>query len=178
MPSPVAQQPESQGRARAAALAAWPGCLESGFPIQNRQSGARVQIEHRHWQATGPRGPCGSSSQPQPEGHVPAPLPIAAAEFNPPEPESRRLFTQSPNLKCTGAQTRKSPIPVPPIPDFAGKRGGNPRFPARPESGKRESPIPDSAGNGNRGPDWPQIGKSGIPLCVSTSCTILGWMLP
>ena len=65
-------------------------------------------------------------------------------------------------------QTRKSPIPVPPIPDLAGKRGGNPRFPTRPELGNRESPFPDSAGNGNRGPDWPQIGKSGIPLCVST----------
>jgi hypothetical protein len=44
----------------------------------------------------------------------------------------------------------------------------------RPESGNREPPFPDSAGNGNRGPDWPQIGKSGMPLCVSTACTILG----
>ncbi len=38
-------------------------------------------------------------------------------------------------------------MPVPPIPDLAGKRGGNPRFPTRPESGNREFPIPDSAGN-------------------------------
>jgi hypothetical protein len=50
-----------------------------------------------------------------------------------------------------------------------------PRFPIWPdsESGNRESPIPDLAGNGNRGPDWPQIGKSGMPVCVSTACTIL-----
>ena len=88
--------------------------------------------------------------------HRPRPL-LARAEQHARRPEP------------TAGQTRKSPIPVPPIPDFAGKRGGNPRFPARPESGKRESPIPDSAGNGNRGPDWPQIGKSGIPLCVSTA---------
>ncbi len=64
-------------------------------------------------------------------------------------------------------QTRKSPSPVPPIPDFAGKRGGNPRFPAGPESGNRESPILDSAGNGpgNRGPDWPgrKSGNRGCP---------------
>ena len=32
-------------------------------------------------------------------------------------------------------QTRKSPIPVPPIPDWAGNRGGNPRFPIRPGTG-------------------------------------------
>ena len=38
----------------------------------------------------------------------------------------------------------------------------------------REPPFPDSVGNGNRGPDWPQIGKSGIPLCVSTAAAILG----
>ena len=38
-------------------------------------------------------------------------------------------------------QTRKSPIPVPPIPDLAGKRGGNPRFPTRPESGIGKSPV-------------------------------------
>ena len=38
-------------------------------------------------------------------------------------------------------QTRKSPIPVPPIPDWAGKRGGSPRFPTPPESGIGESPV-------------------------------------
>jgi hypothetical protein len=41
-------------------------------------------------------------------------------------------------------QTRKSPIPGrPPIPDLAGKQGGNPRFPGptRPESGIRKSPV-------------------------------------
>jgi hypothetical protein len=53
---------------------------------------------------------------------------------------------------------RKSPVPFPPaIPDLAGKRGWNPGFPIRPESGigNRESgnpPIPDSAWNGKRGP--------------------------
>jgi hypothetical protein len=71
---------------------------------------------------------------------------------------------------CTAArqhdganQTRKSPGPIPRrspiIPDLAGKRGGNPRFPTRPESGNGGpisrsgnggSPFPDSAGNGKR----------------------------
>ncbi len=51
-------------------------------------------------------------------------------------------------------ETRKSPIPVPPIPDFAGKQGGNPRFPIRPGPGMGEPPFPDSAGNGKRAPDW------------------------
>jgi hypothetical protein len=43
--------------------------------------------------------------------------------------------------------------------------GGSP-FPTRPESGSGNPPI--RPGNGNRGPDWPQIGKSGITLRVST----------
>ncbi len=81
------------------------------------------------------------------------------------------------------AQTRKSPIPVPPIPDLAGNRDtGNPRFPIWPgiagDTGNPRFPIRPARGIGNRGPDSPQIGKSGMPLCVSTSCTILGWMLP
>jgi hypothetical protein len=52
-------------------------------------------------------------SQPQPEGHVPSPLPIAAAEFKP--PESRRAFGKSPNLKCTGARL-VDPVPSPHMP--------------------------------------------------------------
>ncbi len=51
----------------------------------------------------------------------------------------------------------ESQIPVPPaggpIPDLAGNRGGNPRFPIPPKSGNGESPIPDSTA----------IGKQGIP---------------
>jgi hypothetical protein len=54
-------------------------------------------------------------------------------------------------------QTRKSPIPVPPIPDLAGKRAGSPRFPTRPESGIGKSPVSRLAANlspaGNRGCD-------------------------
>jgi hypothetical protein len=69
---------------------------------------------------------------------------------------------------------RKSPIPVPPIPDLAGKRGRESPIPDSAGIGNREPPFPDSVGNGNRGPDWPQIGKSGIPLCVSTAAAILG----
>ena len=50
---------------------------------------------------------------------------------------------------CTSyKQTRKSPIPVPPIPDLAGNRGLPPGI------GGGESPIPDSAG----------IGKQRIPV--------------
>ena len=76
----------------------------------------------------------------------------------------------------TAAQTRKSPIPVPPIPDSAGKRG-------------RESPIPDSAGIGNREPPFPdspgrerrelesgsrlaanrEIGDTPLPVCEYSS---------
>ena len=36
---------------------------------------------------------------------------------------------------------REAPIPVPQIPDLAGKRGGNPRFPTPPESGIGKSPV-------------------------------------
>ena len=56
-------------------------------------------------------------------------------------------------LALVERQTRKSPIPVPPIPDLAGKRGGNFRFPIGP-AGNRESgngPFPDSAGNRESG---------------------------
>ncbi len=38
-------------------------------------------------------------------------------------------------------QTRKSAIPVPPIPDLAGKRRGNFRFPTRPGTGIGKSPV-------------------------------------
>jgi hypothetical protein len=43
----------------------------------------------------------------------------------------------------TATPTRKSPIPVPPIPDFAGKRRGNFRFPTRtrPGTGIGKSPV-------------------------------------
>jgi hypothetical protein len=62
------------------------------------------------------------------------------------------------------AQTRKSPIPVPPIPDLAGNRGRESPIPDSAEIGNREIPrFPIWPGNGNRGPDSPQIGKSGIP---------------
>jgi hypothetical protein len=46
----------------------------------------------------------------------------------------------------SGSQTRKSPIPVPPIPDLAGNREFPPGIgDSRRESGIGESPIPDSA---------------------------------
>jgi hypothetical protein len=54
----------------------------------------------------------------------------------------------------TETRARKSPVPVPPIPDLAGNRGGNPRFPIRPESGL--GGFPDSLQIGNL--------KSGIPF--------------
>ena len=81
-------------------------------------------------------------------------------------------------------QTRKSPIPVPPIPDWAGNRGGNPRRAPIPvgigrnrETGNPRFPI--LPGTGIAVPiGRAQIGKSGIPVCVSAACTILGWMLP
>jgi len=93
-----------------------------------------------------------------------------------------RHRTATPSLHPP-VQTQTDPeppnsCPVPPIPDLAGKRGGNPRFPIQPGPGTGEPPFPDSAGTGKRGPDWPQIGTSGMALCVSTAGTILGWMLP
>ncbi len=57
-------------------------------------------------------------------------------------------------------QTPKSPIPVPPIPDWAGNRESGSRLAANREIG-----------------DTLRLSES-QPLCVSTSCTILGWMLP
>ncbi len=82
----------------------------------------------------------------------------------------------------------------PPDPEIPDSRSPDSRFGRESPRGGNSSPIPDSAGTGNReiprfpiwpgignrGPDgdWPQIGKSGIPVCVSPACTILGWMLP
>ena len=84
-------------------------------------------------------------------------------------------FSRDARVRFRRDQTRKSPIPVPPIPDLAGNRGRESPIPDSAEIGNREIPrFPIWPGIGNRGPDWPQIGKSGIPLCVSTSCTILG----
>jgi hypothetical protein len=53
-------------------------------------------------------------------------------------------------------ETRKSrapiQVPVPPIPDLAGKRGGNPRFPIRPGPGIAvPGPAAGIAGAGSRG---------------------------
>ena len=53
-----------------------------------------------------------------------------------------------------------------PDPEIPNSRSPDSRFGG--ETG-REPPFPDSAGNGKRGPDWPQIGKSGMPLCASTA---------
>ncbi len=65
---------------------------------------------------------------------------------------------------CQGEQTRKSPIPVHPIPDLAGNRGGNFRFPIGRESGiRRESGrFPIRPGTGNRGPDSASRGFPGL----------------
>jgi hypothetical protein len=80
-------------------------------------------------------------------------------------------------------QTRKPPIDSrSPHSRFGRETGRKSPFPDSARTGKQGTPVSpaDSAGNGNRGPSpdcqWPQIGKSGIPLCVSTStaCTILG----
>jgi hypothetical protein len=79
-------------------------------------------------------------------------LPVMASD----RPGQARFITRpkSEAMRLGANQTRKSPIPVPPIPDLAGKRG-------------RESPIPDSAGIGNREiPRFPigrKSGNRGIP---------------
>jgi hypothetical protein len=66
----------------------------------------------------------------------------------------RRLTLAWPDLSAT--QTPKSPIPVPPIPDLAGRRVGNHRFPIRPESGIGVPPGAAAAGRGFGGlvPPW------------------------
>jgi len=53
-------------------------------------------------------------------------------------------------------QTRKSPIPVPPIPDF---------WPGNGEG----IPLPDSAGTGNRGPETGNRGPAGGTPGISWS---------
>ncbi len=62
-------------------------------------------------------------------------------------------------------QTRKSPVPVPPIPDLAGIRGGNPPIPDSAGIGKRERfpPFPESAGTGPESRDLPGPGIAGGP---------------
>jgi hypothetical protein len=79
-------------------------------------------------------------------------LPGSASQV--PEPTTGQVRSAWSGLQL--GQTRKSPIPVPPIPDSpeSGIGGGN-----------RESLIPDSAGTGNRGPDgggpgisWSELG--------------------
>ena len=47
------------------------------------------------------------------------------------------------------ARPENPQVPPPPIPDLAGNRGGNPRFPIWPGNG--ESPNPDSPGNRESG---------------------------
>ena len=64
-------------------------------------------------------------------------------------------------------QTRKSesPIPVPPIPDLAGNRGGNPRFPIRPKSGIGKSPVSRFGRESGIGvPIGRKSGNRGYPL--------------
>jgi len=68
-------------------------------------------------------------------------------------------------------QRPKSPIPVPPIPYLAGKRGGNPRLPIRPKSGNGDSLIPDSARIGNRESPFPDGGGPGISWSVNPGQT-------
>ncbi len=74
------------------------------------------------------------------------------------------------------SQTRKSPIPVPPIPDLAGKWGGNFkfRFPTRPGTGTGiEKPPVSRFGREtvpNRGPDWPR--GASIPGYPSFKLTV------
>jgi hypothetical protein len=51
-------------------------------------------------------------------------------------------------LEFGRVQTRKSPIPVPPIPDLARNRGRNPRFPIWPGTGIG---VPIGRKSGNRG---------------------------
>ena len=56
----------------------------------------------------------------------------------PARPHERNFADQLlPKRHRRGESESESPtrIPVPPIPDLAGNRGGNPRFPIRPESG-------------------------------------------
>ncbi len=110
---------------------------------QNRESG-NPRFPTRIWPKIGKSGiliPCEYQTR---SGGQMLPLILENADFRPPTHVSS-------GRKCLVAssvdQRPKSPIPVSPIPDLAGNRGGSPRFPIRPKSGIGESgPIPDSAG--------------------------------
>jgi hypothetical protein len=73
-------------------------------------------------------------------------------------------------------KTPKSPIPVPPFPDVAGKRpgGGIPvsRFGRNRERGNPRFPLAirpgSSAGTGNGAPIWPKSGNRGYSSHVRT----------
>jgi hypothetical protein len=79
-----------------------------------------------------PESPCDNARR-EPE------LPVldagAAMELH----HGRRPWHTAPTGPST--PTRKSPVPSPPIPDLAGKRGGNFRFPTRPGTGIGKSPV-------------------------------------
>jgi len=66
---------------------------------------------------------------------------------------------------------------TPPDPEIPNSRSPDSRLGRNRETGNCRFPIRPGTGIGV--PIVPRIGKSGIPLCVSTTaCTILGWMLP
>ncbi len=70
------------------------------------------------------------------------PLILENADFRPPAPRVHVSSGCQWLVASAVGQRPESPITVPPIPDLAGNRGGNPRFPIRPKSGNRESPGP------------------------------------
>jgi hypothetical protein len=96
-----------------------------------------------------------------------------------------QLASESESLRQPerSVQTRKSPIPVPPIPDLAGNRGRESPIPDLAEIGK--SPIPDLAGNRESGSRFagPGISWSGSvrlalgPVFELESTVTVPWLL-
>ena len=99
----------------------------------------------------------------------------------PPSPFKGPLL-QPPWPRRPAARTKRRPgnpqFPFPRFPIWPGIGEGIPdsRFGRNRESGN--PPFPDLAGNRESGSRLAANREIGDTLCVSTSCTILGWMLP
>ena len=121
------------------------GACAGGAERATRGSSSRHhrQVPSPNYQLPGPapgRASSGSSGQAAPPSHW---VTRRASFWN------HQLAAASGKLHW---QTRKCPIPVPPIPDLAGKRGGNFRVPIGRERESGNLPFPDSAGKRESGP--------------------------
>jgi hypothetical protein len=144
---------------------------------QNRESG-NPRFPISSWPKIGKSGilvPCEYQTR---SGGQMFPLILENADFRPPTHVSGGCHWLVASSVGQRPKSDESPIPVPPIPDLAGNRGGIPRFPiVSAKIGKRGFPVSRFGGNRETGnprfpigngdslfPDSAGIGKQGIPV--------------